>query len=53
MVREYGGSAAVRYDQAADKMVITKGVRKPMLPRDLYFKWEVRDMLAATPETEL
>ncbi|KAL3479969.1 hypothetical protein BJX99DRAFT_244635 [Aspergillus californicus] len=40
VVKKSGGSAVVKYDKKDDKLVISKGERKKMLPADLYSKFE-------------
>ncbi|TVY62851.1 hypothetical protein LSUE1_G010080 [Lachnellula suecica] len=40
-VKECGGKATLKYDEKGDKLVVWKLVdEKPMLPNNLYFKWE-------------
>jgi hypothetical protein len=39
-VKECGGRATLRYDDAVDKLVIQKSDGNKMLPEDLYLKWD-------------
>ncbi|KAI1396614.1 hypothetical protein F4819DRAFT_504158 [Hypoxylon fuscum] len=44
-VKGHGGSAAIKYDNMTDKLVVTKVDTKRMLPKDLYIRWNGRDKL--------
>ena len=39
-VKECGGRAVVRYDNASDRLTVTRVAEKPMLPEDLYSRWD-------------
>jgi hypothetical protein len=43
ITKEGGGSAIVKYDSVGDKLIVSKGDRKRMLPEDLYLRWADTD----------
>ena len=52
VVKGYGRSAIVKYDDKGDKLVIWKVDGKRMLPKDLYSKWDDRDNSEAEANTD-
>lgn len=52
VVKGGGGSAVVRYDVGRDKLVVSKGVGKKILPGELYSKWDDRDESGAESDRE-
>ncbi|KAI1503742.1 hypothetical protein F5X99DRAFT_374309 [Biscogniauxia marginata] len=40
VVKGHGGSATIKYDSIRDALIVTKANNKPMLPKDLYTKWD-------------
>ncbi|KAI1641087.1 hypothetical protein F4809DRAFT_658924 [Biscogniauxia mediterranea] len=39
-----GGKGVIKYDRASDTLTITKVDRTPMLPKDLYSKWDAKKL---------
>ncbi|KAI1077203.1 hypothetical protein F5B20DRAFT_572348 [Whalleya microplaca] len=48
VVREYGGSAVIKYDITIDRLVVKKVEGKQMLPKELYSKWDNKHKSEAT-----
>jgi len=47
VVKGYGGNAVLKYDAMGDKLVVCKVDGRNMLPKDLYSKWDDRDISEA------